>query len=410
MMFKTEKAQADYMFGKQSLDYSDMIDFYSEPVTKSFDMGSRYVNKGRTGFIDRTRIEGSYAGKDAYYLEYESPRLKGSRTKYDNLYYHESDLKTVNRPLTRQEYKILNDVEGRQDILRGGNRGLFGKSSALLGIGLTTGKLSTELTYTGVSRNKRGMGLLDSTKKYTDIFTETKPRLDFFEETKSDTSTRTDTRTGSISLTDTITGQIQQTRQDLIFRTDTRLEIPTIDLTRRIRTTPPRPGPRETPPKIPRIPGLPGNQEETKTRITNRGREQIGYIPEVHERGRWIPLTKKTLTQREAKNFLAETLDQSKAAVGRLRPSKGKLQSLGINIKDFGTIARKFKEKDNLIIEKREYRIDSIGEKKQITALGHAQNRLKGRTNRTNMLGELQTNRILPTKIKRTKTRRTRYV
>jgi hypothetical protein len=256
-----------------------------------------------------------------------------------------------------------------------------------------------------------GRGIIDTQETYTGILTDQPPRTDFFEDTGNDTTTINDTDIGTIPVTRTITRQRQQTRTDQRLRTDY-ITKPTPTTTRRTRYTPPRPTPDNTPWKPPYIPRLPNNEQETEKTIIKQNREQIGFIPQVHEKGRWIDLTKKTLTQREAKNFLGETLDQSKAAVGRLRPSKGKLQALGITTKDFNLIARKFKEKDNLLIEKKRYRLDTKDEKTQITALGHAKNRLKGienRNNRNNMFGGKQQPRNLPTKIKRTN-RRTRYV
>lgn len=144
---------------------------------------------------------------------------------------------------------------------------------------------------------------------------------------------------------------------------------------------------------------------------------QVGFIPVVHEKGRWTPLTNKTLTQREARNLLANALDNSKAAVGKLRPSKGRLQSLGIGLKDYSQIHYKFKEKGDLLIEKHEYRMDSKGEERQITAKGWAANRLKGTqtrmgVNNKSLLGKGRYVGKLPTRIKRTnkKRRSVRYV
>jgi hypothetical protein len=282
-----------------------------------------------------------------------------------------------------------------------------------------TGELGAFATGTiGILRPRTdiltGRGITDEQKIHTEIFTDLAPRTDFFDETKQESDVLEDTDTGTISLTKTLTRQQQETRQEQRYITKTRLEQPTEDIIRRPRRTPPRePTPRPpTPTTI--IPGLPGDEQQKQKKMTPTTSQTTGYIPQIHHRGRWINLTNKTLPPREAKNFLAETLDQSQAAVGRLQPSKGRLTSLGIKMKDYTSIRHKFKEKNNLIIEKREYRIDLPGEKKQITALGHAKNRLKGtRTraglNNTNYLGK-QNNIRFQNKIKRTNRRQRNYV
>jgi hypothetical protein len=285
--------------------------------------------------------------------------------------------------------------------------------------GRGTGELGAFATGTiGILRLRTdiltGRGITDEQKIHTEIFTDLTPRTDFFDETKQESDVLEDTDTGTISLTKTLTRQQQETRQEQRYITKTRLEQPTEDIIRRPRRTPPRePTPRPpTPTTI--IPGLPGDEQQKQKKMTPTTSQTTGYIPQIHHRGRWINLTNKTLPPREAKNFFAETLDQSKAAVGRLQPSKGRLTSLGIKMKDYTSIRHKFKEKNNLIIEKREYRIDLPGEKKQITALGHAKNRLKGtRTraglNNTNYLGK-QNNIRFQNKIKRTNRRQRNYV
>lgn len=180
-----------------------------------------------------------------------------------------------------------------------------------------------------------------------------------------------------ITIQDVFTGQRndQRQRQDFLQRTDT-----TTDLIRTPRTiTPHEPTPIRPPPTIPFIPGLPGNEpSEDKNKKTN-GRTLTGFVPEVHEKGRWIRLTNKTLTQREATNLLANALDETKATVGRLRPSKGTLTNLGIGLKDYNQMSYKFKTKGDLLIEKREYRIDTQGEHEQITVKGWLANKQKGK-------------------------------
>ena len=229
--------------------------------------------------------------------------------------------------------------------------------------------------------------------------------------------TKQDTVTADLLLSGT--RQTQRQKQQLVQQQTQvqRQELVTIPQMRTITIPRQRPG-TPSPPFVPFIPLLPGDDESRKKKLKESEKEPVGYIPVVHERGRWIPLTTKTLTRREATNLLANALDESKAAVGKLRPSKGRLQSLGTQLKDYSQIAYKFKEKGDLLIEKREYRMDTPGEERQITAKGWAANRLKGMqtqnglNNKSLLSKGIHINK-LTTRIKRTnkkKGRRIRYV
>lgn len=261
------------------------------------------------------------------------------------------------------------------------------------------GQLSSDrtLTYTGY---------LPASILQTDLFTDTEHIFDTHTTDITIEDTSTDT------LDDTISDQdyTQDTITDFIPRTDT-IFWPEIIRTPR-RTVPRPPTPRPPPPVLKLPPFFPKEKEEYREQEKHRHkREQLGFIPQVHEKGKWTSLTRKTLTQREAKNLLASALDETKAAVGRLLPSKGSLQSLGsLGLKDFSQISYKFKEKGNLLIEKREYRMDSKGEERQITAKGWAANKLKGREtrNKNDFFSSNKYNsiKLKPLKIKRTNKRR----
>ena len=145
-----------------------------------------------------------------------------------------------------------------------------------------------------------------------------------------------------------------------------------------------------------------------KKRTTKK--QHTAFIPVVHEKGRWIRLTSKPLSYRDAENLLGKALDETKAAVGKIKPTKGIPEPLQQYVEPFQTRAHKFKRKGNLLIEKREYRMDKSGEIQHISTKGWKANTLKGmisqkHKNISSYVGKQ------PTSIKRTnKKRRMRYV
>jgi len=422
---------------KDYLRIRQLQEIYKEPYmgAKRFKGASKYLEEEKPFKhtplkftkeepISTMKIEGKTIGKETYILEQPEQKLFRPSGLYES---PELKYVTIKRSLTKEEYGILETSErGLQISTHWTKIKPLGKSLLISGtiLGETKlgirGQTQEQLGETkqkpiriGETISKNITGLLGKEKQKTDTIN--KYDVASISRIGEEYIERQDERTQQGQKIEQMMKQEQLLKQEQISRTETIYDT----ITDLIQPTPRRTTPRRTTlptprPIIPYIPGLPGESKK-ETRKQKEERHPTGFIPEVHEKGRWIQLTRKTLREREAKNLLGETLDETKAAVGRLRPSKGTLQSLGINMKDFGLIAHKFRQKGELLIEKRQYRMDSLGEERQITAKGWMANRLKGtknRLNKNNILGRKQYIGKLPTTIKRTnkKSRRQRYV
>jgi len=105
-----------------------------------------------------------------------------------------------------------------------------------------------------------------------------------------------------------------------------------------------------------------------------------GYNAEVRERhyvkgkkvkeGKFIKVDKRPISLNNARSLMGMALDNSAAASGRVVPVDAMAQEPIIKLIPFKNIQNKFYMKDDIFIEKTKHRIDTKGEKKQISALG----------------------------------------
>lgn len=85
---------------------------------------------------------------------------------------------------------------------------------------------------------------------------------------------------------------------------------------------------------------------------------------------RFIRLNKKPLSQSDAMSLGGASVDRSAAATFKIKPVDAMAQAPLIKLPSFETIRHKFYMKDDRMIEKKTYRIDTPGEVKNISALG----------------------------------------
>jgi hypothetical protein len=93
------------------------------------------------------------------------------------------------------------------------------------------------------------------------------------------------------------------------------------------------------------------------------------YDVQIRQKKKWINLNKTPLDRASALNYGRNVLDNSSEASLRLHKSnkKGKPSTYASTGNEY-----KFRVKGNVLIERRKFRIDTIGEKNKITALGLA--------------------------------------
>jgi len=85
---------------------------------------------------------------------------------------------------------------------------------------------------------------------------------------------------------------------------------------------------------------------------------------------RFLRINKRPLSLRDAEALRGMVLDNSAAASGKIVPVNAMAQEPLIDLKPFEDIEHKFYMKDDILIEKRKYRIDTKGEVQGISALG----------------------------------------
>ena len=352
--------------------------------------------------------------------------------------YESPDIKyfTMERPLTRQEYSILRDI-GDFDRTTGGiSRYWTGTKPGVK----TTDKVQ-EGTIHGLLSSREGerslmqptlLGLEELTGldaisvpraeqqiKQTydgDLIQRTNDKLGFKQGQEpglllgelpiSLTGTREDVRqlqrTASLQeqlqkqelkqgiltkqLTETFTEPIRETRLPLKPREPT-TEKPTKLII-----------PRFEPPKKPQT-------EEPSLDILGEGKPGEAYDVYVKERSmyegkirkptRFTRINRGPLSYKDALSLGGEATDTTSAISFRLKKTKGTPEKPDRQVQDFSSRAQKFTRRGDTIIEKAEYRMDTPGEIKGISALGWRKRKGTGKTN-TGLLSSISTGAGLP--------------
>jgi hypothetical protein len=329
---------------------------------------------------------------------------------------------TMDRPLTRQEYRILRDIgdfdrttgrisrywEGTKpgvkttDKLQEGTlHGLLSSREGedkliqptLLGLGELTGletitvpraEQQIKTTYGGdlIQRTKDELGFKQGQEP--GLLTGTIP--------VSLTGSREDVR--QLQATESLQEQQQkqELKKGLLQEPFTETIIEPIRETR-LRLKPPRP-PEEKTPKIiiPRFePPKKPQAEEPSRDILGEGKPGEAYDVYVKERSmyagkirkptRFTRVNKQPVSYSDALSLGGEITDNTSAISFRLKKTRGPPQRLDRPIQDYASRAHKFTRRGDTIIEKAEYRMDTPGEIKGISSLGWGKRKRNGKTN-----------------------------
>jgi hypothetical protein len=175
-------------------------------------------------------------------------------------------------------------------------------------------------------------------------------------------------------------GQMQKQQQKKLLLTQQELVYKTILPEYIPPTIPPRiryvRKPKEEPPFKPRRPRLPDLEKE-RFFVPTPGQGYNVYIKERQyfkgkkkKPGRFYKLSKYPLSRKDALALGANAVDYSHEASFQIKPTRQFAQPLKIDVTPFGRIQNKFYLKDDTYIEKTDYRIDTPGEVKGISARG----------------------------------------
>lgn len=321
-------------------------------------------------------------------------------------------ISTINRPLTEEEIKILSVAERGIGGVSDYWKGSIGRIGGLGGVG----EKLKEITI-------QRQNLLTGTKKVSG--------LDYTGETASTLEKKNIGELGTISVTglssklgtEDITGQVQEPIQeqkfDLSSRQDLGFDLESVSLTDTL-TIGDLTRPIETTKKILLPPPiiLKGKEEAERRKEKQKKGEETSYDVLVKERSmyhgkitrptRFVKINRQPLTEAGAMALGGQVADTTSAISFKLRRTQGKAQTG--TARRFEAIKHKFTKKGEVWIEKPEYRIDTEGEKKGISALGWQSNKFKGQINKlkglkanlfggsglnkTNMLGSTKTGNI----------------
>jgi hypothetical protein len=339
--------------------------------------------------------------------------------------YESPDIKyvTIQRPLTREEVKILMGTEREigavsshwetilpkmkertRFISRIKEKGLASRSGGLIeSLGIDRERLQFASALGGTAA---GSVLLINQNLGVDRINEfdlererlpdflrlpiSKQRYDTILGLRQGEETQQEQRQGMLSLTALEQEQLQDTLQETKPQTVT---ITKLFTDTRI-TPPPVPpySPGETkhpPPFIPRKKKKDDYEEEF---LQEQKPEKQGYDVYVKERGmyhgkvrkgfKFAKVNRKPLTESEAMALGGEITDTTRAVSFRLKKTKGTPYRSDRYVKPFSERQHKFVRKGETIIEKPEYRMDTKGELEGISALGQEERRRQGRRSR----------------------------
>jgi len=359
----------------------------------------------------------------------EEPRKKTLTPKTEEGFmqsgtYESPDIKyiTMERPLTRQEYRILRNI-GDFDRTTGGisrywtgtkpgiktterlrEGTIHGLLSAregegkliqptLLGLGELTG-LGTISVPRAEQQIKQTYGgdLIQRTKDELGFKQKQEPGLLLGEIPVSLTGTREDVR--QIQRTESLQEQLQEQEleQGLLQEPFTETFIEPIRETK-LRFKPREPT-TEKPTKIiiPRIepPKKPQTEEPSRYIIGEEKpgeaydtyvKERSMYAGKIRKPTRFYKATKYPVTSSDAESLGGEITDNTSAISFRIKKAHGTPQRLDRSVQPFSTRAHKFIKKGETYIEKAEYRMDTPGEIKGISALGWGKRKGTGKPN-----------------------------
>jgi hypothetical protein len=350
------------------------------------------VTSGDTGLVSVTKKETTKTEKGFKPSGlYESPNM---------------EYITVERPLSRGEARLLSNVEkdaGGMSIRWEGVRPKIEKAKQYEAGGLidTLRKPGEKLQYSS-SLEGKGLGsmLFDLQDVKRGLISEreqrqtpgmlqgliSQQRYDELLGTKQEEDTRQSQI--SMSLQEQLQEQLQETEQkqetkDLsIFDTftDTRTKTP-------IEPTTPRPR-GEITPRIrlpPRKKDEPSDEYLTSKETTEgKGydvyvKERSMYKGEIRKPTKFTKMNRSPLSYKDALSLGGEITDTTSAVSFRLKKVKEKPTKPDKPIQDYGTRSYKFNKKGETFIEKPDYRMDTPGELRGISSLGHEARREQGK-------------------------------
>ena len=199
--------------------------------------------------------------------------------------------------------------------------------------------------------------------------TETKidTKIDTILDTRVKTETKLDTKIDTIidtkTILDTKTLLDTETIIDTTTKTKTKTEID-------IKIPPP--------PEIPPPPSILFPLPFFKGSRVAVNRKEGSFNTFVKSKGKWLRANKQPRTRMGALSLGAKAVDNSSSASFRISPSKKVASKNLINDNYFNFNGHKFNKKNGIYIEKRNKRIDTLGEIQGITAKGWLANKNRG--------------------------------
>jgi hypothetical protein len=174
--------------------------------------------------------------------------------------------------------------------------------------------------------------------------------------------------------------QLQLQRTDLLYDS-MRITVPiTVPITIPIEPTIPKP------PFIPMFGGDEGEPKKRKEKvIIDKGtgydvyvKQRSMYHGKVRKPTYYKKVNKKPLDESSALALGGSIADDSSAITFKIKPTKGKGNKPQEIVKPWENIKHKFTKKGSVYIERTPYRIDTLGEQKDVSAIGWRTNRMKG--------------------------------